>query len=234
MNSSIKLIYSDNDIAIIFKPHGLLTVPYPGSSERTALSELESLMRKTGTWSKNHKPFVVHRLDKETSGIMMFALNQKACNIISDTWNTMVTERLYHALAENPLPDSHFPKLPENGTIDLPLTQNKYHQSYVPRQEDIKTKKLKTETAVTHFKILKTGKTYTLFELNLETGRKNQIRSHLAYFGYPLAGDKNYRARTNPLGTLALHARSITFVHPATKDVMHFEQSENAKWDKLI
>ena len=146
----------------------------------------------------------------------------------------MVTERLYHAIAENPSSDAQFPDLPANGIIDLPLAQNKYHHSYVPRTEDLRSKKLKTETAVTHFKILKAGKTYTLFELNLETGRKNQIRAHLAHFGYPLAGDKNYRARTNPLGTLALHARSITFVHPSTKDVMHFEQAENPKWEKLI
>ena len=164
----------------------------------------------------------------------MFALNQKACRIICDTWQTMVKQRLYHAIAENPEINAHYPKLPENGIIDLPLTQNKYHQSYVPKEDDIRTKKLKTEKAITHFSILKANEKYTLFELDLETGRKNQIRAHLAYFGYPLAGDTHYRAKTNPLGTLALHARSLSFVHPFTKEEMHFEQKENHTWEKLF
>ncbi len=234
MHTSIKLLFQDNDIAVIYKSPGLLSVPYPHSTEKNACDELEHLMRKNGTWTKNHRPFAVHRLDRETSGIMMFALNQKACNIISDTWQTMVTQRLYHAIGENPQPDAHFPKLPDNGIINLPLTQNKYHQSYVPREQDLRIKKIKQENAVTHFKILKANQNYTLFELELETGRKNQIRAHLAYFGYPLAGDKNYRAKTNPLGTLALHARSLGFVHPFTKEPMYFEQEENSRWKNLF
>ena len=134
-----KILYEDNHLAVIYKPEGLLSVPYPGSTAKTALALLEQIMRKKGTFSKNHRPFAVHRLDRETSGIMMFALSENAKKIIMDSWQKIVTKRIYRAVAENsknPLPDS--------GTISDGLAYNAYNIAFVPdknSKEKFKTQK---------------------------------------------------------------------------------------------
>lgn len=225
----IKILYEDKDIVVIEKPSGLLSVPYPGSKSRTALDILEKLMRAQGTYSKTHKPLTVHRLDRDTSGVMMFALNENTQKKIMKNWHSMVTERLYHAVAENPKDSSKF--LAKEGIIDLPLAQNAYHVGYVKNKSDDETK---TVNARTHYKILLQGPTHTLFELSLDTGKKNQIRAHLSSLGYPLAGDENYRAKTDPFHRLALHARTLEFIHPTTNQKMHFEIPEDDYWKEYV
>ena len=151
-----KILYEDSHLAVIYKPEGLLSVPYPGSTAKTALTLLEQIMRKKGTFSKNHRPFAVHRLDRETSGIMMFALSENAKKIIMDSWQKIVTKRIYRAVAENsknPLPDS--------GTISDGLAYNAYNIAFVPDKNS--KEKFKTLSAITHYKIIQRGKSYTLF-----------------------------------------------------------------------
>lgn len=262
----ISIIYEDAYLAIIYKPDGMLSVPYPGSRNKTALEALEQIMRKKGTFSKGHRPFVVHRLDRDTSGIMMFALSEIAQKKIMDNWQKLVTERLYRAVAENPKKSKNF--LPDSGLIDDELAYNAHNIGFVPKKEDhpadtsftrravssrrFTTKKdeksiyernltvkngkpeFKTITARTNYKIILRGKTHTLFELSLDTGRKNQIRAHLAAKNYPLAGDDNYRAKTNPFGRLALHARTLEFNHPFTGEHMKFELPEPPEWEKYV
>ena len=225
-----QVLYQDQDIAVINKSAGLLSVPYPGCRAKTALGLLEEYMRKRGSYSAKHRPFAVHRLDKETSGVMMFALNERAQKKIMDGWQTIVSERLYRAVAENP----RSPKaaLSDEGTIDSPLAYNAYNVAYVPK--GAARPGLKTIPARTNYKIIARGKQFTMFELSLDTGRKNQIRAHLASLGYPLCGDKNYRAKTNPFGRLALHARTLEFDHPFTHEHLKFEVPEPAEWGKLI
>ena len=126
-----QLLYQDQNIAVICKSFGLLSVPYPGCRAKTALGLLEEAMRKRGTFSSKRRPFAVHRLDKDTSGVMMFALNERAQKTIMDSWQTMVTERLYRAVAENPRGAAQ--KLPDEGTIDNPLAYNAYNIAYVPK-----------------------------------------------------------------------------------------------------
>ena len=259
----IELLYEDEFIAVIFKPSGMLSVPYPGSNNKTAQAALEQLMRKKGTYNSNHRPFVVHRLDRDTSGVMMFALNQDAQKKIMENWQKMVTERLYRAVAENP--KNGF--LPESGTIDDEIAYNAHNIGFVPKKDDhpalnnatkkaihaeknsnrneksiyernllIKNGKpeFKTISARTHYKIIARGKYHTLFELSLDTGRKNQIRAHLAGKGYPLAGDENYRAQTDPFCRLALHARTLEFTHPYTGKTMKFEIPEPQEWLETV
>lgn len=224
----IELLYEDSALCVIFKPSGILSVPYPGSRNKTAQDLLEALLRKKGSYSKTHKPFVVHRLDRDTSGIMMFAMTEQAQKKIMDSWQTMVKSRLYHAVAENPSDSSLV--LPDSGTITDNLAYNSHNVGFVPDERRDGKLDLKTITAVTHYKVLQRGKKYTLFELSLETGRKNQIRAHLAHKGYVLCGDENYRARTNPFNRLALHARTLEFVHPYTGEVLKFERAEPEDW----
>ncbi|MCQ2576172.1 MAG: RluA family pseudouridine synthase [Treponema sp.] len=226
----IEILYEDQWLCVINKPSGLLSVPYPGSKVRTAQSVLEEILRKKGEVNGKHKPYVVHRLDRDTSGVMMFALTEQAQKIIMDTWHQMVTERLYHALAENPKNAKQF--LKDEGLIDDPLAQNAHNVGFVPKkgEKDKNGRDFKTVNARTHYKKIISGPTHTLFELSLDTGKKNQIRAHLAAHGYPLAGDEEHRAKTDAFHRLCLHARSLEFDHPFTGEHMVFEVPEPEAW----
>ncbi|WP_206181378.1 RluA family pseudouridine synthase [Treponema medium] len=226
----ITILYEDEDIAVIYKPDGMLSVPYPGSRVQTALGVLERIMRKKGTYSQVHRPFAVHRLDRETSGVMMFAMTEKAQKKIMDNWQRLVTGRIYRAVAENPAQGNaargNFSTMKNSGTINDEIAYNAHNRGFVPHDKA----RFKTVSAVTHYKIIERGTHHTLFELSLETGRKNQIRAHLASKGYILAGDENYRAKTNPFGRLALHARTLEFNHPFTGEQLKFEIPEPKEW----
>ncbi len=225
----IEILYEDNDIIVINKPSGMLSVPYPGSKARTALEVIEKIMRRNGTFSAKHKPVTVHRLDRDTSGVMVFALNEASQKKLMDNWHKIVTERLYHAVAENPRKKENY--LASEGLIDDPLAQNAHHVGYVKNKSDDNAK---TVAARTNYRILIQGETHSLFELSLDTGKKNQIRAHLSSKGYPLAGDENYRARTDPFFRLALHARTLEFLHPSTGQKMKFEVPEPAEWAEYV
>lgn len=225
----IEVLYEDKDIIVIEKPSGMLSCPYPGSKARTAEQVLEKIMRSKGTYANNHKPYVVHRLDRDTSGVMMFALNEATQKKVMTTWHKMVTERLYVAVGENPRKKEK--TLDDSGLIDDELAQNSHHVGYVKHDE---SDTAKTVPARTHYKVLLRGKTHTLFELSLDTGKKNQIRAHLSSKGYPLAGDENYRANTDPFHRLALHARTLEFNHPSTGEHMKFEVPEPAEWREYV
>lgn len=234
----IEILYQDQWIVVINKPSGLLSVPYPGSKVRTAQSVLEEILRKQGTVNSKHKPFVVHRLDRDTSGVMMFALTEQAQKIIMDSWHTMVTERLYHAVAENrnKKDKKSLPDLEISGIIDDNLAQNAHNVGYVPKkgETDKNGHEIKTVAARTHYKKLAEGTTHTLFELSLDTGKKNQIRAHLAAHGYPLAGDEEHRAHTDHFHRLCLHARTLEFNHPFTHEHMCFEVPEPDEWLEYV
>ena len=227
-HEKIELLYHDQWIAVINKPSGMLSVPYPGSKARTAQAVLEEMLRKQGEANSKHKPYVVHRLDRDTSGVMMFALTAQSQKVIMDNWHKMVTGRIYHALAEVPRHPENFPQLPDpvEGWINDDLAMNAHHVGYVPKDK----KPAHTIPARTHYKILQQGKNYALFELELDTGKKNQIRAHLAAYGYPLAGDKDHRAHTNPFNRLCLHACTLEFTHPFTHEKMKFEVPEPSEW----
>ncbi len=223
-HEKIDILFEDEYLCVINKSEGILSVSNH-SKEKSALSLLEEIMRKNGTYSAKHRPFAVHRLDRETSGVMMFALSEAAQKKIMDGWHKIVTERLYRAVAENP--KSKQKMLPLSGLIDDNLAFNAYNIGFVPQKDQ---KVPETVPARTNFTTILKGKTHTLFELSLDTGKKNQIRAHLASKGYPLAGDKNYRARTDNFDRLCLHARTLEFTHPFTNKKMRFEVAEPAEW----
>ena len=227
-HEKIEILYEDKDIVVIHKPSGMLSCSYPGSKAKTAQEVLEKIMRSKGSWTPNHRPLVVHRLDRDTSGVMMFALNEGTQKKVMATWHKMVTERLYRAVAENPRNPEKI--LTDSGLIDDPLAQNAFHVGYVPKEDQ----EVDTVPARTNFAVIKRGPTHTLFELSLDTGKKNQIRAHLSSRHYPLAGDENYRAKTDPFGRLALHARTLEFVHPSTGKKMKFEVPEDESWMKYV
>ncbi len=224
----VEILFQDEYLCVVSKPAGILSVPYPGSRAKTIQSVIEEMMRQNGTFNSKHKPLAVHRLDRETSGVMMFALTENAHKKIMDTWHKMVIERLYTAVAENPRNKKL--TLPDHGLIDDSLAFNAQHRGYVPKAEEEKN----TVPARTNYKILLQGPTHTLFELSLDTGKKNQIRAHLASKGYPLAGDENYRARTDNFGRLCLHAKTLDFIHPFTGKEYKFEVNEPSEWAEYV
>lgn len=231
----IEILFEDEYICVINKPTGILSVPSQ-SKDKSALTVLEEIMRRNGTYSAKHRPFAVHRLDRDTSGIMMFALSEIAQKKIMDSWHKMVSERLYRAVAENPKNPKKL--LPLSGLIDDDLAFNARNIGFVPKKDEGKNeqakKPIKTVPARTHFTTVLRGKTHTLFELSLDTGKKNQIRAHLASKGYPLAGDKNFRAKTDNFGRLCLHACTLEFTHPFTGQKMRFEVPEPKEWKLYV
>lgn len=238
----IQVLYQDKCLAVLVKPCGMLSVPHQGSdASRTAVGALEAMMRREGTYSYQRRPLAVHRLDRDTSGVMMMALGEKWRGVIMERWQTMVTERLYRAVVEVPRGKGagECPLLRQDcGDIDLPLAMDKYGRAYVPR--GISTSDYSTHhdtkliTALTHYRVLLRGHEYMLLELSLDTGRKNQIRAHVAALGCPVTGDEHRGARSNPLGRLALHARTLCFRHPQSGEIMRFEVSEPQSWSALV
>ena len=253
----IEILYKDSHIVVIYKPEGILSVPYPGSKNKTAQSVLEDMLRKAGTANTHHKPYAVHRLDRDTSGVMMFALSESAQKKIMNTWHKMVIERLYRAVAEI---SHNAENLPDAGSIDDPIAQNAHNVGFVPKErycgnknENLRcswndngngsgnrngngktSSEFETVPARTNYKIILRGQTHVLFELSLNTGKKNQIRAHLAAHGYPIAGDKEHRAHTDHFGRLCLHARTLEFNHPFTGELLKFEVEEPEEWSEYV
>ena len=205
--SEFTIIYEDNDIIVIDKQAGLLSISTAKEKRATAYSLLSEHVKRQ---DKSNKIFIVHRLDRETSGIILFAKSESVKRLLQDRWNDTILERSYIALVEGTVekPD---------GTIASYLYEDKsfrMHSSLNPG---------KGRKAITHYTMLKKNKNYSLLKVNLETGRKNQIRIHMEEIGHSIAGDKKYGAVTNPLSRLGLHAQQLSFVHPVSGENLNFE-----------
>lgn len=235
----IEILHTDANVIVIYKPCGILSVGFAGFRGRTAIDTVENVLRKKGMYSQKYKPLAVHRLDKETSGVIMFATNERSQKVIMDSWQQIVKSRKYIALAQNPTNFSRFGILPDCGIIDDPITYNAYNVGYV-QDKNLKSykdgnkaaKDKKSIPARTHFKIIQRNKKTSVFELELDTGRKNQIRAHLASKGYPIVGDKNYRAFSNDFNRLCLHAQTLEYTDPWTKKEMKFKILAPKEWYK--
>ena len=203
----IKLVYEDNDIIVINKSNGILSVSTDNKKDGTAYSIMRDYLKKK---DPRLKLFIIHRLDRDTSGLMMMAKNIEAKETMQHNWNNMVLNRKYVAVVEGKVEQ-------EEGTIRSYLAQTSQHEMYSTDNPE------EGQLAITRYKRLKTGNGYSLMELELDTGRKNQIRVHMKDLGHPIAGDKRYGAKTSPIHRLALHARTLHFVHPITRKEMLFE-----------
>lgn len=217
-NPRLKIVYEDNDVIVVNKGYGLLSVGTDRVRENTAYSLLKDYLKRK---DPRNKLFVVHRLDQHTSGLMMFAKNIAAKEAMQHNWNNMVLDRRYAAIVEGTLDD-------DAGVISTGLAENTGHTVYVTETpEDGKM-------AVTHWKRVKSRNGYTLMDVSLDTGRKNQIRVHMAHIGHPIAGDRRYGARTSPMHRLALHAYILRFIHPVTRADMKFSIPLPPKFGRLV
>ena len=214
----LNLLYEDEHLLVIEKSAGLLSVATAKEMEETAFSILKSYVRKS-----HHRAelYIIHRLDRDTSGIMMFAKSKEIQQKLQNNWENAVTKRIYYAVVEG-----HVKKAA--GEIVSSLKENKSLMMYSSKNPEDGQK------AVTRYRILKSNARYSLLEVSLLTGRKNQIRVHLQDIGHSIAGDKKYGAATNPLGRLGLHAGILEFFHPATGKRIHFETPVPAVLEKLV
>ena len=217
----LRIIYEDDALIVVEKKNGLLTVPYnPKSSEVTAYSILKEYVRKE---SKRNTVHVVHRLDRETSGVLVFAKTPELQEYMRTYWKQLVTKRIYVALVEGGLDK-------KEDTITTWLTEDPHTGMVYSSPKDDGGQK-----AVTHYKVLKStimGEgdqelPVSLVELNLETGRTNQIRVHMQSIGHPVIGDRKYGHGNeySPADRLCLHAKVLEFIHPMTEKKVRFETS---------
>ncbi len=202
----VSIVFEDRDILVVEKDRGILSVATEKERERTAYNILKNYLKEK---DPKNKIFVVHRLDKDTSGIMLFAKSEKAQDILQTTWNESVKERTYIALVEGNVKK-------DRDTIISYLAENKAMITYSTDNPE------EGKKAISHYKVLKRNKNYSLLEVNIETGRKNQIRVHMQDLGHSVVGDKKYGSTKNPIKRLGLHAHSIAFVHPITKELLSF------------
>jgi len=218
MARNMRLVYEDEHLIVIDKNAGILSIASDHEKYLTAYNILS-------TYVKSQKPsnriFIVHRLDRDTSGLMMFARSEKVQSLLQRDWKRNVTARTYVALVEGELTE-------REGVIKSYIYESKalvMHSTRDPKKGDL---------AFTRFRLLKSGKEYSLVEITLETGKKNQIRLHMQEKGHSIAGDKKYGAQTSPIGRLGLHASLLAFIHPVTGKEMRFESKVPAKFRRMV
>ena len=215
----IKVVYEDEYLIAVEKASGILSIATDKEREKTAYNIVKNYVK-----SRNplEKLFIVHRLDRETSGVMIFAKTEEMQQLLQTNWQKMVLERTYVAVVEG--------KVEKNSdTIISYLKENSAFVTFSSDKEIEGSKK-----AITHYTVLKRSKGFSLVEANIETGRKNQIRVHMQSLGHSVVGDKKYGATTNPLGRLGLHAKSIIFKHPKTGKVLSFQTGIPAKFSGMF
>lgn len=197
----VKILFEDQDLIVIHKDAGLLSIATEKERLATAYAELTAYVKQQ---NPHNRIFIVHRLDRETSGVMMFAKNEETKRKLQTHWQKLIKKRHYLALVEGEVTAS-------KDQIVSYLKEDQGYRVYSVSKEQ------GGKRAVTHFEKRKTNVNYTLLDVYLETGRKNQIRVHLSDIGHPVTGDRKYGAKYNPLKRLGLHAQTIAFIHPNTK-----------------
>ncbi len=202
----IKIVYEDKDLVVIEKNSGILSMAAT-AKQYSIKNILDEYFAKRHFKCTAH---VVHRLDRDTSGLMMYAKNVETARALEDNWRETVYDRRYVAVLCGNMPQ-------EGGTERSFLKDNKAYITYSSTTDN------GGKLAVTHYRRIRNNDSFTLAEMKLETGRKNQIRVHMADIGFPIAGDKKYGNATDPLGRLCLHAYRLNFTHPVTGEDMQFE-----------
>ena len=202
----LKIVYEDAQIIVIEKNIGILSMAST-QGQFCVKTILDDYFRKSRQKCTAH---VVHRLDRDTSGLLVYAKTIEAEQILEHNWRQIVTDRRYYALASGEMTQ-------KKGVVESWLKDNKAYITYSSPTDN------GGKYALTHFRTLRTGNGYSLVELKLETGRKNQIRVHLQDLGHPVCGDIKYGNGDDPVGRLCLHAYRLDFYHPITNERLHFE-----------
>jgi 23S rRNA pseudouridine1911/1915/1917 synthase len=213
----LRILFEDDIILVVDKPSGLLSVATDEEKEKTAHQVLINYVKVRNS---DARVYVVHRLDKDTSGVMMFAKTEEIQQSLQNSWTDVVQDRVYVTVVEGTVRET-------SGTIQKWIKESKTKTMFVTKPGD-------GVKAVTHYQVLKSNAEYSLLQVELDTGRKNQIRVHMQSLGHPIIGDRRYGSTKNPLRRLGLHARVLSFRHPVTQEIMKFETAIPTAFRKLF
>lgn len=214
----MSILYEDTDIIVVHKPAHLLTISTEKETDKTAYHAITGYVRdraRTGV----ARVWIVHRLDRETSGVLVFAKSEEAKETLQSNWTT--AEKSYLALVEGKPPA-------QSGTLRTHLDESQPHKVFACKEGP------ETREAITHYRVLRQGMGRTLLEVTLETGRRHQIRVQLSQAGCPIVGDEKYGAKSNPARRMALHAAVLKLTHPHTGKEMVFESPLAPELLKLL
>ena len=218
LSFGMKVHFEDDDIIVIDKPSGLLSIASDSEKEKTAYYQLTDYVRGGSNRSKE-RVWIVHRLDRDTSGLMVYAKNFESKETLQGNWDRF--EKYYEAVVEGRMPETE-------GTFASHLDESHRHRVFSTRETEL------TRYAVTHFRVLGMGRTRSLVGLRLETGRRHQIRVHLSEAGFPIVGDLKYEAATNPLRRLVLHSSELKLQHPRTGRWLRFRSPLPRDLSRLV
>lgn len=214
----ISIIHEDDDLLVIYKDAGVLSMASKSPKDRNAYRQLTDYVKFE---HPSNRIFIVHRLDRDTSGVMIYAKSEAIKKKLQENWHTIMKKRLYTALVEGDV-------AVESDTISSWLNETTTHRVYSTEHDE------GGKHAVTHFKTIQSNPDYSLLEVELETGRKNQIRVHMQDIGHPVVGDKKYGSRKNPIRRLGLHATTLEFIHPRTNQLVSYTASVPRAFKKVI
>lgn len=210
------ILYEDNYIIVVNKPAGLLTISTAKEKEKTLYHYVSSYLKEK---NKSNKVFIVHRLDKETSGVVVFAKDEKTKNMLQKDWNRLVSVREYTAVVHGLMPK-------KSARLVDKLMETKTNLVYITKKQDGKE-------AITNYKVIKENSKYSLLKINIETGRKNQIRVQLENIGNPIVGDNKYGEKDG-MKRLYLHANKLKMFYPIMKKEMEFKTEVPVEFKHLI
>ena len=215
--SNLPIIFENDEIIVINKPSGLLSIASDNEKSSTAYRMLSDYVQQK---DKHNRIFVVHRLDEDTSGVLMVAKNPEIQKALQDNWNDLVSKRGYYAIVDGQMEN-------KEGTIKSYLKKNAQNLMYSSKDKN-------GQFSITHYKVIKENDKYSLLDVNIDTGRKNQIRVHLGDLGHNVIGDDKYGNPSNPLKRLGLHAYCLEITHPITKKKMKFTAPMPKEFDDLF
>jgi 23S rRNA pseudouridine1911/1915/1917 synthase len=214
----LKIVFEDEYIIVVEKEAGLLSIATDKQREFTAYHFLGDYLKAK---DQPEKVFIVHRLDRDTSGLLVFAKSEAIQTVLQHNWNNNITQRSYIAVVEGKVSTAA-------GSVESYLAENKAFVVYSTTNTTV------GKLSITHYETLKTTQNLSLMKLDLGTGRKNQIRVHMQDIGHPILGDEKYGAKRNTIKRLALHAAVLSFAHPHTNELMRFESPAPSDFTKLF
>lgn len=213
-NNNINIIYEDNDIIVIDKPSKILTISNKNEKVNTLYRMVSDYLKK-----EHKKVFIIHRLDFDTSGIIMFAKSQRVQKLYQDNWNDLAKIREYTAIVDG-------------------ITANKVHiESYLKQTKTLLVYSSKNKDglfAITDYEKIGGNSKYSMLKILISTGRRNQIRCHMADIGHPILGDYRYKCKINPIDRLCLHANRLEIINPITKELMVFNSNIPKEFNSII
>ena len=213
-NNNINIIYEDNDIIVIDKPSKILTISNKNEKVNTLYRMVSDYLKK-----EHKKVFIIHRLDFDTSGIIMFDKSQRVQKLYQDNWNDLAKIREYTAIVDG-------------------ITANKGHiESYLKQTKTLLVYSSKNKDglfAITDYEKIGGNSKYSMLKILISTGRRNQIRCHMADIGHPILGDYRYKCKINPIDRLCLHANRLEIINPITKELMVFNSNIPKEFNSII